>query len=166
MRAEWPPGQRREGNSWSPWCQGRTPAYILSLCGKESFLKKKVMCMCEHTLSHVQLFATLWTVACQAHLSREFSRQEYWSGWPCPSPGTKLPSLASPALAGRFFTTTWEAKERGTRDQIANIHRSQTKIGNSKKTSTSVSLTTRKPSTVRIMINCGKLLMSWEYQTI
>ena len=34
----------------------------------------------------VQLFATLWTVAHQAPLSMEFSRQEYWSGLPCPSP--------------------------------------------------------------------------------
>ena len=37
--------------------------------------------------SHVQLFATLWTVACQAALSMGFSRQEYWSGLPCPPPG-------------------------------------------------------------------------------
>jgi len=46
-----------------------------------------------------------------------FSRQEYWSGLPCPPPGD-LPdpriepeALMSPALAGRFFTTstTWEA---------------------------------------------------------
>ena len=67
--------------------------------------------------SHVQLFATLWTVACQARLSMEFSRQEYWSGLPFPSPGD-LPdpgmepaSLMSPALTGGFFTTTvtWEA---------------------------------------------------------
>ena len=36
--------------------------------------------------SRVQLFATLWTVACQAPLSMGFSRQEYWSGLPCPSP--------------------------------------------------------------------------------
>ena len=36
--------------------------------------------------SHVQLFATPWTVAHQAPLSKEFSRQEYWSGLPCPSP--------------------------------------------------------------------------------
>ena len=36
--------------------------------------------------SHVRLFATLWTVACQAPLSMEFSRQEYWSGLPFPSP--------------------------------------------------------------------------------
>ena len=36
--------------------------------------------------SCVRLFATLWTVACQAPLSMGFSRQEYWSGLPCPSP--------------------------------------------------------------------------------
>ena len=49
--------------------------------------------------------------ACQAPLSMRFSRQEYWSGLPCPLPGD-LPnsgieptSLASPALAGGFFTT-------------------------------------------------------------
>ena len=63
------------------------------------------------------LFAPLWTVASQAPLSLGFSNQEHWSGLPCPPPGD-LPSsgiqpasLMSPALAGRFFTTstTWEA---------------------------------------------------------
>ena len=39
-------------------------------------------------LSHVQLFATPWTVAQQAPLSMGFSRQEYWSGLPFPSPKT------------------------------------------------------------------------------
>ena len=67
--------------------------------------------------SHVQFFATLWTVACQAPQSMGFPRQEYWNGLPFPSPGD-LPdpeiepmSLMSPALAGGFFTTsaTWEA---------------------------------------------------------
>ena len=39
-------------------------------------------------LTHVQLFVTLsWTVACQAPLSTEFSKQGYWSGLPLPSPG-------------------------------------------------------------------------------
>ena len=41
-------------------------------------------------LSHfscVRLFSIPWSVACQAPLSMEFSRQEYWSGLPCPSPG-------------------------------------------------------------------------------
>ena len=65
----------------------------------------------------VQLFTTLWTIACQAPLSMVFSRHEYLSGLPCPPPGD-LPdpriepwSLMSPALPGRFITTsaTWEA---------------------------------------------------------
>ena len=67
--------------------------------------------------SHVQFFATLWTVALQAPLFMGFSRQECWSGWPCPPPGD-LPdpgiepeSLMYPALARGLFTTgaTWEA---------------------------------------------------------
>ena len=37
--------------------------------------------------SHVRLFATPWTVACQASLSMGFSRQEYWSGLLFPPPG-------------------------------------------------------------------------------
>ena len=53
------------------------------------------------SLSRVRLLATPWTVACQALLSMEFSRQEYWSGLPFPSPGD-LPDpgieLGSPAL--------------------------------------------------------------------
>ena len=38
-------------------------------------------------LGRVQLFVTPWTVVCQAPLSMEFSRQEYWSGLPFPTPG-------------------------------------------------------------------------------
>ena len=62
------------------------------------------------SLSCVQLFATPWTAAHQALLSIGFPKQEYWSGLPFPTPGIKCESLASPALAGRFFTTraTWE----------------------------------------------------------
>ena len=41
-------------------------------------------------LSCVQLFATPWTVARQAPLSMEFSREEYWSGLRCPPPGDLL----------------------------------------------------------------------------
>ena len=59
------------------------------------------------SLSHIWLFATPWTVACQARLSMGFSRQEHWSGLPFPSPGT-LPNPGiepvSPVLAGGFFT--------------------------------------------------------------
>jgi len=38
-------------------------------------------------LSRIRLFATLWTVSYQASLSMGFSKQEYWSGLPFPSPG-------------------------------------------------------------------------------
>ena len=60
------------------------------------------------SLSHVQLFATPWTVARQAPLFMGFSRQEYWSGLPLPSPGDLPDSgmeLRSPAWAGGFFIT-------------------------------------------------------------
>ena len=45
------------------------------------------MCVCVKSLSRVRLFVTSWTVAYQAPLSMGFSRQEYWSGLPFPSPG-------------------------------------------------------------------------------
>ena len=67
-------------------------------------------------LSRVRLFVTLWTIARQDARSLGFSRQECWSGLPCPPlgdlpyPGIKPVSLTSHALAGGFFTTgaTWE----------------------------------------------------------
>ena len=77
------------------------------------------MCVCVYVcvsvLSCVQLFATPWTVACQAPLSIEFTRQEYWSGHSLPSlgdllhPGMEPAYPASPTLASGFFTasTTW-----------------------------------------------------------
>ena len=55
-------------------------------------------------LSRVQLFVTPWAVARQAPLSMGFSRQEYWSGLPCPPPGNlsnpdiEPKSLAFPVL--------------------------------------------------------------------
>ena len=63
-------------------------------------------------LSHIGLFATPWTIAYKASPSMGFSRQEYWSLLPFPSPedlpdqGIEPMSPASPALAGRFFTTS------------------------------------------------------------
>ena len=45
------------------------------------------VCACMHMLSRVWLFATPWTVACQAPLSMEFSREEYKSGLLFPPPG-------------------------------------------------------------------------------
>ena len=66
------------------------------------------MCVCcvLSRFNYVQLYATLWTVAYQAPLPVAFSRQEYWSGLPCPplgdfpNSGVKTVSLMSPALAG------------------------------------------------------------------
>ena len=66
-----------------------------------------------YLLSHARLFVTPLTAACQAPLSMEFSRQEYWSGLPFPSPGD-LPDPGieprSPALLGRFFMA-WATRE-------------------------------------------------------
>ena len=61
-------------------------------------------------LSHVRLFATLWTVARQASLSMGLSRQESWSALPCPppedlpDPGIEPASPVSCIVSG-FFTT-------------------------------------------------------------
>ena len=67
------------------------------------------------SLSHVQLFATPGTVACQAPPSMAFSRQEYWSGLSFPSP-RDLPhpgiKFTTPALVGRSFTTEPPQKPR------------------------------------------------------
>ena len=83
---------------------------------------------------HVRLFATPWTVTCQAPLSVEFSRQEYWSELPFPTlgndPGIKLGliespdpgvKLASPALAGRFSTTVPPGKPRKMLSQCVTL---------------------------------------------
>ena len=66
------------------------------------------------SFSHVQLFVVLWTVNPMAPLSMGFSRQEHWSGLPCPSPGDLPDSrieLLFPALQTDSFTrwATWEA---------------------------------------------------------
>ena len=136
-------------------------------------------CMLSH-FSRVQFYATLWTAAHQAPPPMEFSRQEYWSGLPFPSPmhacmqakslqlcptlcdpmdssppgssvhsilqarllewvampssrgifltqGIKPVSLVSPALAGRFFTTTvtWEAQILYIHTRFWSTHRTK-----------------------------------------
>ena len=59
---------------------------------------KLLMCWGQ-SLSRVWLFATWWTVARQAPLSTGFSRQEHWSGLPCPSPA----DLPNPGIKPRFL---------------------------------------------------------------
>ena len=71
-------------------------------------------------------------VACQAPLSMEFSRQEYWSGLPfptpgdLPNPGSEPTSLASPVLAGRFFTTAPAGKHLQTNNQLFKQNKTHT----------------------------------------
>ena len=89
---------------------------LQSLATSQNFLNFSALLYAHvyaQSLSCVPLFGTLQTVACQAPLSMEFSRQEYWSRLPFPPP-EDLPdpgvNPASPASTGRFFTTaTWEA---------------------------------------------------------
>ena len=82
-------------------------------------------------LSCVQFFATSWTVACQAPLSMELSRQEYWSGLPCPplvdlpDLGTEPACLVFPTLGGEFFTTAPPRKHSHharTEQNVGKIH--------------------------------------------
>ena len=81
-----------------PWC----------LSGKEGMCAQSCPTLC-----------AAWTVGSQAPLCLEFSRQEYWSGVPFPSPGNlpnpviKAMSLACPTLAGRFFTSRASRKNEG-----------------------------------------------------
>ena len=56
----------------------------VSILDKNACLIRRRM---ESCFSRVRLFVTLWTVARQAPLSMEFSREEYWSGLPCPPAG-------------------------------------------------------------------------------
>ena len=68
-----------------------TQYFAISPKRKESEKNRDVcvcvcVCVCVKSLSHVWLFVTPWTVAHQAPLPVEFSRQEYWSGFSFPSP--------------------------------------------------------------------------------
>ena len=58
--------------------------------------------------NHVQLFATLWTVAHEALLSLGFSKQEYWSGLPFPSPMHESEKVKVKAVSCvQLFETPW-----------------------------------------------------------
>ena len=82
---------------------------------KNSIASNSRLCVCVCVCMHMHLVMSIsafpWTIACQAPLSVEFSRQKYWSGLPFHSPGDypdsgiKAVLLAFPALAGAFFTT-------------------------------------------------------------
>ena len=115
--------------------------------------------------SHVQLFATLWTVTCQAPLSTGCSRQEYWSALPCrgdvPNPGTEPTSPESPALAGGFFTTmaTWKAVHLKRRERPWEKHTPQPKYGPSQKVRSSLGLILMQPENLIKLVRRTVLMM-------
>ena len=72
---------------------------------------------CLHGFIQVWLFVTLWIVACQTPLCMRFSRQEYWSGLPCPPPGD-LPNPGieprSPTLQANYLSAEPPRKPKNT----------------------------------------------------
>ena len=74
------------------------------------------------SLSCVQLFATPWTAACQAPLSLVFSRQEYWSGLPFPSPERHQLPLISKVSPSRTLMSGEEIRPR-TQSTIHKSHK-------------------------------------------
>ena len=113
-----------KSGSYGPWACTKLKLHFLYNRDDNSYLrefqKMKASNNVPSCLSHVWLFETPWTAACQAPLSLGFSRQEYWGVFPgpppgdLPHPGIKPESLMSPALADGFFTTsaTWGASKR------------------------------------------------------
>ena len=99
------------------------------------------------SLSHVWLFATPWTVSYKAPLSMEFSRQEYWSGLPFPSPGD-LPDPGieprSPALQADALPSEPPGKPQGKTCHIWK----------------------KKWGGMRVRIYCSKLWLSWPSQLL
>ena len=90
------------GSPRRPLCSFRAVSWRRHLDFKAESLKGQSKCLssepmrcseimssnlCTQSLSHVQLFATPWTVAHQAPLSMRFPTQEHWSGLPFPPPG-------------------------------------------------------------------------------
>ena len=106
IQYEWRDEQKSQVSEWRsscvaaevPWIQGRVDHWILIVPFASSFYQGQVPDLIVipvpvkvKLLSRVRLFVTPWTVAYQAPPSMGFSRQEYWSGLPFPSPG-ELPN--------------------------------------------------------------------------
>ena len=95
-----------------PPLPGEVVSPSVRLVHQHTSIMSLITCVCvfSHPIMSDFLWP-LWTIACQAPLSMGFSRQEYWSGLPSPSPGDlsypgiQPESLMVSALARRFFTT-------------------------------------------------------------
>ena len=142
-----------------------------------------------HTLSEVKWsevtkscppLPTAWTVAHQAPQSIGFSRHEYWSGLPFPSPYYRTIALIS--HASKLMLKILQARlQQYMNHELPDVQLvlkkaeepeiklpasdgSSKKQESSRKTSISALLTMPKPLTVWIIINCGKFWKRWEYQ--
>ena len=115
-RGVWDPHWTLLQSNWAGRASGMVNRGTLALFGLwGSHAGFSTLPLCSAVLIHfsrVRLFATPLTVARQALLSMGISRQEYWSGLPCPPPGDlpnlgiKPVTLMSSALAGGFFTAS------------------------------------------------------------
>ena len=108
----------------------RTPLFSQqkTISKETQFWNQLVVPVCMlNRFNRVRLYATPWIVACQAPLSMGFSRQEYWSGLPFPSPGVLPDPGMEPAsifwLVGWFFTTSATWKPQLAVPQCQNAHR-------------------------------------------
>ena len=143
----------------------------ISLLGMESWVEGIRREMPGVSVLVHQSCPTLWdpSVANQASLSMEFSRQEYWSRWPFPSPGPwfELSWYRLQQYVNRELPDVQAGfrKGRGTRDQIAIITLDHWKSKRLPEKHISALLTMPKPLTVWITVNCGKFWKRWEYQT-
>ena len=102
-----------EWNSWSTssHSQAHLEASLPVQSSSDWDSQKLIICLIHHCMcacvlsrfSHVWLFVTLWTVACRAPLSMGFSRQGYWNGLPCPSPGNFPNPGIEPSIMKQTF---------------------------------------------------------------
>ena len=106
----------------TPVCFFLSNLSFVDLCYSSVFVPKILVNFLSQNKSischgRVQLFATPWTITCQALLSLELSRQEYWSGLPflpprnLAHPGMRPVALAYLALTGRFLTRAMPGKK-------------------------------------------------------
>ena len=81
-----------------------SPLQVVTECQAGLSVLYSSFCVCVLSrFSHVQCSVSLWTVAHQAPLSMGFSRQEHWSGLPCPPPGA-LPDVGQQLLTAMYLT--------------------------------------------------------------
>ena len=105
------------------------PSHTASLTTASDFRGRTLICDCVCGCAPSAVSDSLrpmWTVARQAPLSTGFSRQEHWSGLPCPpprdlpDPGIEPASPAFPALADEFFTTEPPGKPESINTIVSN----------------------------------------------